>query len=330
MEKFSSADSPPVSIGLPVYNGANYLEEALESILAQTYTNIELILCDNCSTDSTPEICRKYASRDRRVRYYRNERNLGSIPNFNQTFSLSTGVYFKWAAHDDVLEKDYVKDCLAAMEENTQAVLCQSLVQYIDGNGQNIEIYDSRLYGTEASHASTRFAAVTLLPHPCNEIFGLIRRQGLNRKDPFGTFHGTDRALLAELALHGQFIQLRKPLLKMRLHPSRYTESHTRPDQRLAWHGTASAGKTHFPTWRLYREYFTIVRKAVPSWRPRLLCYGHLLRWWACNWNWARMIVDLVAVVAPGATTHAERIKQKFFAPRPGAPRGKQDHEVFH
>ena len=280
MEKFSSADSPPVSIGLPVYNGENYLEEALESILAQTYTNLELILCDNCSTDGTQEICRRYASRDPRVRYFRNERNLGSIPNFNQTFSLSTGVYFKWAAHDDVLGKDYVKDCLAAMEENADAVLCQSLIQYIDGKGQPIEIYDSRLRGTETDHPPTRFAAIALLPHPCNEIFGLVRREGLKRTDLMGMFHGADRALLAELALQGQFIQLRKPLLKMRLHPSRYTESHSRPDQRLAWHGTASSGKMHFPTWRLYREYFSMVKKFVPSWRSRLLCYGHLLRWW--------------------------------------------------
>lgn len=330
MNNLSSRSSPRVSIGIPVYNGENYLEEAIESILAQSYRNFELIICDNCSTDKTSDICGKYASRDPRINYSRNDYNLGAIPNFNRVFSLSTGDYFKWAAHDDVLEENYLKDCFAALENNTDAVLCQSLVQYIDGNGQNIEIYDSKLCGAEASQASKRFAAVTLLPHPCNEIFGLIRRRVLARKNPMETFHGADRALLAELALYGRIIQLPQPLLKMRLHSSRYTESRSRPEDRLAWHDTKKGGKIHFPTWRLYREYFRMVRTKLPSRRQRLFCYIHLLRWWIHNWNWARMAVDLVSVIAPGATTHAERIKQKLFSPRPGAPRRKRDQEFMN
>jgi len=326
----SSSHSPRVSIGVPVYNGENYLAEAIESILAQSYANFELIICDNSSTDKTAEICEKYVSRDLRINYFRNEHNLGAIPNFNRTLSLSTGEYFKWVAHDDVLMKEYLKRCLAALEGNPNAVLCQTLIQYIDGNGENIEIYDSQLIGAEAPQASTRFAAITLLPHPCNEIFGLIRTQALMRKNPMGTFHGADRALLAELALYGQFIQLHEPLLKMRLHPTRYTESRTRPEDRLAWHDTQIAGKMHFPTWRLYWEYLTMVRTKLKSPRERLRCYGHLLRWWLYNWNWVRMVVDLAAVIVPSTPTHAERIKQKLFGPRPGAPRGKGDQMISH
>jgi hypothetical protein len=226
--------------------------------------------------------------------------------------------------------KDYLKHCLAALEENPNAVLCQTLIQYIDENGENLGIYDSQLQGTNSSQASTRFASITLLPHPCNEIYGLIRRQALTCKNPLRLFHGADRALLAELALYGPFIQLREPLLKVRLHPNRYTESCTRPDDRLSWHDTQRKGKIHLPTWRLFWEYFTIVRTKLPSSLQRFRCYGHLLRWWIRNWNWARMIVDLVAVIAPGTTTHAERIKQRLFSPRPGTPRGKGDQTVSH
>ena len=325
-----SSTRPRVSIGLPVYNGERYLAEAIESILAQSFSNFELIICDNRSTDKTPEICQKYASHDLRIRYFRNDHNLGASPNYNRTFSLSNGDYFKWIAHDDVLTKDYLKKCLAALEANPHAVLCQSLIQYIDTNGENLGIYDSRLHGTEAVQASIRFAAITLLPHPCNEVFGLIRKNGLVKKDPMGTFHGGDRALLAELALCGQFIQLREPLSKMRLHPARYTESQTRPRDRMAWHDTQSRGKMHFPTWRLYREYLTIVWTKTKSPGERLYCYGHLLRWWTCNWNWARMVVDVVAVFVPNATTYAERVKQRVFRPRPGAPDKKRDRTIFH
>lgn len=326
-----SSDNPlRVSVGVPVYNGENYLAEAIESILAQSFTNFELIICDNASTDKTAEICETYASRDNRISYFRNERNLGAIPNFNRTVTLSSGEYFKWVAHDDVLVRGYLERCLAALEGNPNAALCQSLIQCIDANGENIGIYDSHLNGADAPQASTRFAAVTLLPHPCNEVFGLIRRQAFVRVNPLGTFHGADRALMAELALYGPFIQLRDPLLKMRLHPTRYTESRTRPEERLAWHDTRSAGKIHFPTWRLYREYLTMVWRNRLSPRERLKCYGHLAQWWICNWNWARMIVDLVAVIAPSTTTYAERLKQKHFGPRPGAPPGKRDQTLFH
>ncbi len=100
--KIPKESDPLVSIGLPVYNGENYLEEAIRSILAQTYTHFELIISDNGSTDRTQEICEFYAERDLRIRYYRNKENLGAAWNYNQTFHLAKGKYFKWAAHDDI------------------------------------------------------------------------------------------------------------------------------------------------------------------------------------------------------------------------------------
>ena len=85
-----------VSIGLPVYNGEKYLEQALISILSQTYTDFELIISDNASTDRTQAICREYAAKDPRIRYYCNEENLGAAPNHNRVFELASGEYFKW------------------------------------------------------------------------------------------------------------------------------------------------------------------------------------------------------------------------------------------
>src|ERR1035438_9843576 len=93
---------PRVSIGLPVYNGENYLDPALNSILRQDYSDLELIISDNASTDATGNICREYAAKDPRIRYYRNETNIGASANFNCLVKLARGEYFKWAAHDDV------------------------------------------------------------------------------------------------------------------------------------------------------------------------------------------------------------------------------------
>jgi glycosyltransferase involved in cell wall biosynthesis len=78
---------PKLSIGLPVYNGEKFLSEALDRFLAQTFKDFEIIICDNASTDRTPQMCREYAERDPRVRYCRDERNLGSVANLNRVFA---------------------------------------------------------------------------------------------------------------------------------------------------------------------------------------------------------------------------------------------------
>ena len=88
--------TPLVSLGLPVFNGENFLAETLDSVLAQSLPSYEVIICDNASSDGTEEISRSYAARDPRIRYFRNQGNLGAAPNFNLTFSHAKGRYFKW------------------------------------------------------------------------------------------------------------------------------------------------------------------------------------------------------------------------------------------
>ncbi len=91
-----TSGAPRVSIGLPVFNGERYLARAIDSILAQDFRDLELVVCDNASTDRTAEICAAYARRDPRVRYHRNPRNLGAGPNYDRCFHLARGEYFKW------------------------------------------------------------------------------------------------------------------------------------------------------------------------------------------------------------------------------------------
>src|SRR5438132_13873019 len=91
-----------VSIGMPVYNGERYLSGALDSLLSQTLADFDLIISDNASTDATESICRSYAAHDSRIRYFRNENNLGAAANFNRAFELCGGEFFRWAAHDDL------------------------------------------------------------------------------------------------------------------------------------------------------------------------------------------------------------------------------------
>src|ERR1700753_3521498 len=113
---------PRVSLGMPVYNGEKYLEAALDSLLAQTFTSFELIVCDNASTDGTQAICERYAARDSRIRYERNERNMGASWNFNPVYSLARAPYFKQAAHDDLCEPEFLERCVAVLDRDPDVV----------------------------------------------------------------------------------------------------------------------------------------------------------------------------------------------------------------
>jgi glycosyltransferase involved in cell wall biosynthesis len=314
----SAAKVPLVSVGLPVFNGEAFLEDAIRSVLAQKLDDLELILCDNASHDRTAEICRDYEARDSRIRYFRNARNLGAAANYNLAFSHARGHYFKWLAHDDRMLPSFLSKAYRVLEERTDAVLCNTVVSYIDSTGAQIGLYDSKLAGADAYSPSARFAWMVLRSHTCVDFFGLIRRETLQDSLLHGAFHGADRALLAQLSLRGRLIQLPAPLLAMREHPNRYTRSQRRSADRAAWHDSTQAGQASFPTWRLYGEYLKLVRREALTPEERSRCYGVLARWWAYNWNAARAVVDLVAVAVPGAPAQAERLKNRLFGVAPG------------
>lgn len=307
-----------VSIGMPVYNGERYIAAAIESILSQTERDLELIISDNASIDSTESICREFAGRDGRVRYLRNETNIGAHPNYNITFHASSGEYFKWAAHDDVLELSYIERCLEKFDASPDTVACQSFLKYIDENNAEIGVYDSQLKGSDTSDPAARFAGLILLPHPAYEIMGLFRRSALEGSLLLQSFHGADRALLAELSLRGPFAQVTEPLLLVRDHKQRYTQSTVRPKDRAVWHDTRLAGKLSLPTWRLYGEYWKMIGRNLKRGEGRGRCYLMLLKWWFVNWNAARMAVDVVSMIFPDFVMHAERLKQRFVSPQPG------------
>src|SRR5690242_8968780 len=114
--------TPKVTVGMPVYNGERYMRFALDSLLAQDFQDFEIVISDNASTDRTSEICAEYAARDSRVRYHRNATNIGASPNYNRTFELARGQYFKWCAHDDVCLPSFLSKCVATMEAAPSSV----------------------------------------------------------------------------------------------------------------------------------------------------------------------------------------------------------------
>jgi len=304
----TSPKPPKVSIGLPVYNGEKYLETALDSIFGQSFTDFEVIISDNGSTDRTEEICRKYAARYPQISYHRQSKNRGVSWNYNRVFELARGTYFQWVAYDDALAPDFLQKCVAALDQNPGAVLCQSLINLIDENGDTIGIYDSGVYG---ARSSTIFRNVVLTSHWCTELLGVIRSDALRKAAPYGHHHGSDEIMIAELSMMGSFLRIEEPLFLNREHKGRFSASVTIA-QHAAWFG-ADKKEVLFPLWRVYRKYFSAVRKHQKDRAERIRCYFILFFWWFVNWNSVRMVVDILSAIDPRIFYVASRIKHRLF-----------------
>jgi glycosyltransferase involved in cell wall biosynthesis len=290
--------TPRVSIGLPVYNGERYLARTIESILGQEFDDLELIICDNASTDGTSRICRAFAAQDARVRYHRNPRNLGAGPNYDRCFHLARGAYFKWAAHDDCLAPDYLSRTVAAMEASPQAVLCTTGVAEIDTDDRVQRVYRNHFLGIDSPSPARRLAALIHTRHECEDFFGLYRREALVGSDLHGTYSGSDRVLLAEMALRGPWTSVPEPLFLHREHEGRYTRAVLTGDRAQAalWLDTAVPDARASRNFHLgvYRQYLRIIPKTVRPLGSRAACYAELVRWWGTAEHSPDVLRDLL------------------------------------
>jgi glycosyltransferase involved in cell wall biosynthesis len=280
---------PRVNIGMPVYNGEQYIRQAIDSFLQQTYTDFELIICDNASTDATPEICGELAARDIRIRYYRNARNRGAAFNYNRTFALATGEYFKWAAHDDICAPEYVERCVKVLDANPGVVLCYPRARIIDESGAYLHDYDDGFH-LMSSRPSERlwecFLAGSWIFHP---IFGLIRRETLKTTPLIGDYNGADFVLLAYLALAGQCYEIPERLFFRREHSNRCCKVPL--DEMEQWWNTDKRSRFSFRHWRRLCEYIRASIGPQVPWSEKWRCIVHVLKW--AYWHRSHLGADL-------------------------------------
>jgi glycosyltransferase involved in cell wall biosynthesis len=269
-----------VSIGLPIYNGERYVKHSVESLLAQTYRDLEVIISDNASTDGTERICRELASRDSRVRYCRTDKNSGASINFNRVFAMATGEYFKWAAHDDVCATEFLARCVGVLDEHPDVVLCYPRATIIDESGARVEDYAHDGVHLDSERPSQRLRGYLMakprMPH--HPIFGLIRRSALERTPLIANYVGSDLVLLARLSMAGKFFELPDRLFFRREHTKRSSRMHIEyfvrwwnPNNRNFWF--------YFIRCRWLVEFLRAVRSADVSMSERYRCYGEVLKW---------------------------------------------------
>ena len=144
--------NPTVSVCVPTFNSAKYLRECLDSILSQTFTDFELLIVDNYSSDETPSIAKEYADRDRRIRVIVNEQNIGAVPNFNRCVGLAQGSWIKFVFSDDFIAPRCLELMLAASKPESALICCRRNILLEDGRIESRRLLDEIFPGlTEIS-----------------------------------------------------------------------------------------------------------------------------------------------------------------------------------
>lgn len=287
--------TPKVSIGLAVYNGESYLAEAIESILAQTFTDFELIISDNASTDHTSEICQRYAACDPRIRYQRNAVNIGGANNENLTFRLARGQYFRWAAHDDICGAELLANCVAVLDANPDIVLCSTIIVKIDESGYPTGLLERNK--ATAAEPHRRLRELASMDHWCEESYGLIRTAVLQKTQLQLNYTDSDRTLLSELSLYGRFYQVPKKLFFKRIHATMSTAIYPKWRARMAWFNPTFtlAENITCPHWLQFFHYLAVIKRAPLTPTERARCYQYILgRWLFIEGHSRAMLSDLV------------------------------------
>jgi glycosyltransferase involved in cell wall biosynthesis len=131
---------PTVTVGIPVFNGARFIRQAIESVLAQTFTDFELLISDNASVDGTAAICGEYAANDRRIKFVQQEKNQGPFLNLRFVTERATGRLLVWLAHDDALHRLFLEECVAYLDRNPRAVMVSGDFRIVDESGNQIDM----------------------------------------------------------------------------------------------------------------------------------------------------------------------------------------------
>lgn len=323
--------TPRVSVGLPVFNGERYLACAIESLLAQSFSDFELIISDNASTDATPEICRGYAQRDSRIRFERQEVNRGAAWNFNRVFHLAQGEFFRWASDDDLCDANYLARCVDVLDCDQSVVWCHSRTTRIDSSNtplaeprdQNISYCwagecDDEIRANRCSPAAMqceqqgrsvlcrsslsardRFAAV-IFSDSNDDVFGLIRSAALAETRLQRPYYGADKLFVAELSLLGRFQEVPETLFFKRVHANGSGALSTQK-QLQAWIDPSRKTRSSIHVrLQLLRGYLEVIAHSGLDARSRAGCYLVLLRYLLQFHKWKSVIAKAVSDVGTG------------------------------
>lgn len=279
-------ENPSLSVGLPVFNAEGNLRRAVASVLSQDWEDLELVICDNASTDATPKLCAELAAADPRVRYFRNERNIGVNPNHDRVYHLSRGRNFLWMADDVEMLPGMLRRCVSELEKGAgSVVLVHPLCEVIE-NGTPLPLAEQGSVACADPRPHRRLTAVIRWINRVNQLYGVMRRDVLAKTRLTGLYPSSDYVLLAELAMLGEIREIPEVLLRRRVDAGRGTAAvygDARAWRRWLAPEVGRRGLDWLPIGeRVALEYVRSAWRLPLPWRDRLPCMltGPAVHYW--------------------------------------------------
>ncbi len=195
---------PLVTLGVAVYNEAEFLAECLENLLKQSYPHLEILIADNGSTDGTSEICAAFAAKHPSIKHVRHPENLGQQQNFNFLPRHATGTYFCWVSGHDLLDEHFVKNSVEVLESDPGIVLAYPRTIYMTKEGRIVGEKARMPFDIRTLSSAKRFRE-TMWRVDCNYTYGMFRLKPMLESHLFQPFPAADRVFLAEIAVKGVF-----------------------------------------------------------------------------------------------------------------------------
>ena len=273
---------PKVAICVPIFNGENFLRQALETIAEQTFKDFEVFLCDNASTDGTAAICREFVERDPRFRYFPSDVNRGASWNYNRGIEMCQSPYLIWAAHDDRWRPQLLEKCVEAMEREPEIGLCYPRSVFIDEQNKELWHFDARLHLRDPDPVKRFTAFVRRYAEPdfCNPAFGLFRMSVLRHVPAVAPYPGSDMVMLSEMALNSQVHEVPDVLFERRDHPKRSIRASATSKDVADWFLPGSGKKTkHVIRVWAYKLGEGVWRSQHPL-DVKAQCYAALMRYY--------------------------------------------------
>ena len=267
-----------VSIAVPVYNCDKYIAQSLESLLGQTCGDFELVISDNASTDGTEEICRRYATMDKRVRYVRRTTNIGGPGNFCYVFSLCSGSYHKWSTADDYWHPKFLQEAVDVLDREADVVLCYPKTRLIDAEGKPLSDYNDMLNLVDDS-PRIRFRELYRQIGLCNAQLGLLRRDAMLKTKLFAGHRACDTDFLGEMALLGKFRLLPDIRFFRRFHPESSSWAREDPEHQRRFYDPGSKVDSGMHAWRRILFQYGAVWRGPIDLADKLALTTDVARW---------------------------------------------------
>ena len=286
---------PKVVIGLPVYNGQKYLVAAIESHLAQSFSDFVLVISDNGSTDATQDICEDYARRDPRVKYLRSPENRGILWNHRRVLDgiTSPDQYFRWAGADDIIEPGLLQDMVSVLASRPEVAAVVPDTKNIDANGA-LTGSMARSLDLQQADVFLRARDVLLANYQHVIAYGLLRVSTLRGMRTGPNYPGWDAIFVWELALRGLLVQTHGPSLLRRFHAGSISRAKTAKEVRR-WVDPKNRTGINFPHWNWAYERMRILLGCPLPARERLRIGIFLTR--ATFWQRRALIRDFTQAV---------------------------------